>query len=248
MDLKELLTEIGEEKAKIVNDAIAAAALVEKNKGIEASKKKGAENTKLIDKVAKTKDIVRDETGVDLGDFSDEQIEAFRQKLTELKTKKTDGGGSGDGVLEARLKKQEKLVADLQNQITEEKATAKTAQAKFQNAKITNKLTEATKDRFKGNDVLIENWILKGKVKLDDNENVVFVGESEGETIDQKAYLEQFAKDRADLVISNQIPGGGSAGGGNKDVSKLKQLTLSDFNNLDSVQKAQFMASGGKVN
>ena len=68
MDLQEILSEIGDEKAAIVNAAI----LAEKRLGIDASKKKGAENTKLISELAKVKDALREVAGIE--DFGDDPV------------------------------------------------------------------------------------------------------------------------------------------------------------------------------
>jgi hypothetical protein len=241
MDLQEILTEIGEEKAAIVNAAIAS----EQKKGIDASKKKGAENTKLISEIAKMKDAIKEVVGID--DFGDDPVETIKEKISALKTAKpTVTNDDAIKNLEASFKKQlVEMKNSFNTQLENEKKEAEIAKAKYRNSKITEKLSKEMANKIKGHDIQIENWILKNKVRLDENDNVVFIGDSEDETIDSKKYLETFAKERSDLVISQQIPGGGSAGN-RVDIGKIKAISIADFNNLGSVEKAKYMSTNGK--
>jgi hypothetical protein len=247
MDLQEILTEVGEEKAAIINAAISMAADKEKKLGIEASKKKGVENTKLLDKLAKIQNATKEVLGID--DLGDDPVETIKQKITELKTEKADPAKDGDAIkaLETRF---QKTIADLktgfQTQIAEKEKAAEQAQTKFRNAKITSQLSDVMNGKIRGHDFIIENWINKGKVKLDENEKVVFVGEDETEVVESKKYLESFAKERSDLVISQQVPGGGSAGN-RVDVSKVKQISMDQFTKLSIDDQNAFKKGGGNI-
>ena len=242
MDLQEILTEIGDEKAAVINAAIAA----EQKKGIDASKKKGAENTKLISEIAKMKDAIKEVVGIE--EFGEDPVETIKEKISALKAAKP-AITNDDAIknLEASFKKQ---LAEMKNsfstQLENEKKEAEIAKEKYRNSKITEKLSKEMANKIKGHDIQIENWILKNKVKLDENDNVVFIGDSDDETIDSKKYLETFAKERSDLVISQQIPGGGSAGN-RVDFNKIKQISTDQFINLSIPEQTAFMKSGGKV-
>lgn len=246
MDLQELLAEVGEEKAAIFNAAIEAAKQAEAKKGIEASRKKGAENTKLIAEIAKLKDAVKEVAGVD--DLGDDPVETIKAALKTVKQPDTAKDiDSLKASIIAEVKASTKKETDaLRAQLAEKEKAAEQAQTKFRNAKITSQLSEQMSGKFRAHDLAIKDWIREGKVRLDENDQIVFVGQDETETIEPKKWLETYAKERSDLVISQQLPGGGSAGN-RVDISKAKQMTLADFNTLESVDKAKFMGSGGKV-
>lgn len=240
MDLQEILTEVGEDKAAIINAAIQA----EQKKGIDTSKKKGAENTKLIQELARLKDALRDVAGIE--DFGDDPVETIKAKVSELKTAKQPDKSKDEDVVkavEARFKKQ---FDELKNSLAEKEKAVTEAQTKFRNAKITTALSEQMNGKIRGHDYVIKDWIREGKVKLDDNDQIVFVGQDETDLIDSKKYLDQFTKERSDLVISQQIPGGGSAGN-RVDVNKVKQISLDQFQKLPIQTQSAFMQAGGKV-
>jgi hypothetical protein len=243
MDLQEILTEVGEEKAAVIQAAITA----EKKLGIATSSKKGAENTKLIAEIAKYKDALREAAGIE--DFGDDPVTKIKESIAALRAVKPNNATEGDALkaLEQKLLKQQKeSEARFQAIIAEKDKATEQAQTKFKNAKITSQLSDAMSGKIRGHDYVIKDLIREGKVRLDENEQAVFVGQDETETIDSKKWLESFTKERSDLVISQQIPGGGSAGN-RVDASKMKQMSLADFNSLEAVDKAKFMGGGGKV-
>lgn len=246
MDLQELLTEVGEEKAAIFNAALEAAKQAEAKKGIEASRKKGAENTKLIAEIAKLKDAVKEVIGVD--DLGDDPVETIKAALKTVKP--VNGSGSFDELkssLEASFKKQlAERDRTWQDKFDQEKREKESVEKKFRDNRISSKLSEAMNGKFKGHDIQIENWILKGKVKLDENDQVFFIGQDETDLIDQKKWLENFSKERSDLVISQQLPGGGSAGN-RVDIGNTKQISMDQFTKLSIDDQNAFKKAGGNI-
>jgi hypothetical protein len=245
MDLQEILSEVGEEKAAIINAAIQA----EQKKGIDTSKKKGAENTKLIQELARLKDALREAAGIE--DFGEDPVETIKAKVSELKTVKQPEGVKDIESLKASIMAEVRASAKketeaLRAQLAEKEKAAEMAQTKFRNAKITSQLSEQMNGKIRGHDYVIKDWIREGKVKLDDNDQIVFVGQDETDLIDGKKYLDQFTKERSDLVISQQIPGGGSAGN-RVDVNKVKQISVDQFQKLPIPTQQAFMQAGGKV-
>jgi hypothetical protein len=225
MDLQEILSEIGDEKAAVITAVIEA----EKKKGVDASKKKGADNTKLIAEIARLKDAVKEAAGIE--DLGEDPVEMIKQTITGFKAAKQTNNTDSDvaKTLEASFKKQiAELKKGFEDQLANEKKEAEAAKAKYRNTKIAEKLAKEMSGKFSGHDVQIENWILKGKVKLDDSDNVVFIGESDEDLIDHKKYLETFAKERSDLLITQQTPGGGSSGQ-RVDPKKVKQVSMDQF-------------------
>lgn len=248
MNFEEILAEVGEEKAAVITAHVESVKLAEKKIGIDASKKKGAENTKLISENARLKDAIREAAGIE--DFGDDPAETIRQSIAALKTGKPDKTTDIDAIkasLVAEIKAGNKKEIDaLKAQIAEKEKAAEQAQTKFRNAKITSQLSDVMNGKIRGHDFVIKDWIREGRVKLDENEKVVFVGADETDTIDSKKFLESFTKERSDLVISQQVPGGGSAGS-RVDVSKVKQVTMEQFSKLSIPEQNAFMKGGGKV-
>jgi hypothetical protein len=138
------------------------------------------------------------------------------------------------------------MKTSFQSTIAEKEKATEQANTKFRNAKITSQLSDAMNGKIRGHDFVIKDWIRENKVRLDENDQVVFVGQDETETIDSKKYLDSFTKERSDLVISQQIPGGGSAGN-RVDVNKIKQVSFDQFTKLPIPDQNAFMKAGGKV-
>jgi hypothetical protein len=247
MNFDEILAEVGDEKAAIITAHVDSVKLAERKIGIDFSKKKGAENTKLISENARLKDAIREAAGIE--DFGDDPAETIKEKIAALKTVKPNNAAEGDAIkkMEDSFKKQlNDLKTTFSTQIAEKEKAAEQAQTKFRNAKITSQLSEAMNGKIRGHDFVIKDWIREGKVKLDENEQIVFVGQDENETIDSKKFLESFTKERSDLVVSQQIPGGGSAGN-RVDVNKIKQVSMDQFTKLSIPDQNSFMKAGGKV-
>jgi len=185
MTLEELLTEIGEEKAAVVKEAIQA----QKNRSIVEAKKKSLGIALDALRASLT------EAGID----PDEDIQA---QLDEMR--KPPKGGKPD---DAELKKVQKQLAELQTAFTTEQTAKTEALAKLNRAKLTEALSRQIDGRMHGQDMFIENMILTGKVKIGDDEQPVFV---QGDTeIDLKTGVDKWMKENPKLVINQTKPGSG---------------------------------------
>jgi len=183
MTLEELLTEIGEEKAAVVKEAIQA----QKNRSIVEAKKKSLGIALDALRASLT------EAGID----PDEDIQA---QLDEMR--KPPKGGKPD---DAELKKVQKQLAELQTAFTTEQTAKTEALAKLNRAKLTEALSKQIDGRMHAQDMFIENMILTGKVKIGDDEQPVFV---QGDTeIDLKTGVDKWMKENPKLVINQTKPG-----------------------------------------
>ena len=187
MTLEELLTEIGEEKAAVVKEAIQA----EKNRSIVEVKKKTHPLQEKLDALKAS----LTEAGID-------PAEDIQAQLDEMR--KPPKGGKPD---DAELKKVQKQLAELQTAFTTEQAAKTEALAKLNRAKLTEVLSRQLDGRVHGQDMVIENMILTGKVKIGDDEQPVFV---QGDTeIDLKTGVDKWMKENPKLVINQTKPGSG---------------------------------------
>jgi hypothetical protein len=91
MNFDEILAEVGEEKAAVIQSHLDSVKLAERKIGISTSQKKGAENTKLISENARLKDAIREAAGID--DFGDD-------RKTERSTGRRRSQGDGSEVSE----------------------------------------------------------------------------------------------------------------------------------------------------
>jgi len=197
MTLEELLTEIGEEKAAVVKEAIQA----EKNRSIVEVKKKTHPLQEKLDALKAS----LTEAGID----PDEDIQA---QLDEMR--KPPKGGKPD---DAELKKVKKQLAELQTAFTTEQTAKTEALAKLNRAKLTEALSKQIDGRMHAQDMFIENMILTGKVKIGDDEQPVFV---QGDTeIDLKTGVDKWMKENPKLVINQTKPGSGKPVGGHQQQS-----------------------------
>ena len=191
MTLEELLTEIGEEKAAVVKEAIQA----QKNRSIVEAKKKSLGIALDALRASLT------EAGID----PDGDIQA---QLDEMR--KPPKGGKTDENAEltkAELKKVQRELADLKTAFTTEQTAKTEALAKLNRAKLTEVLSKQLDGRVHGQDMVIENMILTGKVKIGDDEQPVFV---QGDTeTDLKTGVDKWMKENPKLVINQTKPGSG---------------------------------------
>jgi hypothetical protein len=125
------------------------------------------------------------------------------------------------------------------DQETKEKESAK---QKYTNAKLSEILSRETADAIIGHDVVSQNWILQGKVRLNDDDKPVFIdGDNE---IDIKTGIENFKKSRPDLVKNKQSAGTGGTSG--KNVS-AKTMNEKEWLTLEPKARANFINSGGNL-
>jgi hypothetical protein len=227
MSIEDILAEVGEEKAAIINAHIESIRQAEMRKGIEASKKKGAENTKLIGELARYKDALREAAGIE--DFGEDPAETIREKIAALKGNQQPGKTGDSDAIKALKKQLDEVTAKM----TEKEQMAEQANAKYRNSKIAAHLSKEMSGKFRGVDLAIRDWIRENKVKINDNDEIVFIGSDESDVYEPKKFLETYAKENPDLVISQQIPGGGSAGN-RVDYKKVKQISTDNYEKLQT--------------
>jgi hypothetical protein len=227
MDLQSILAELGEEKAAIVQAAIDA----EKNRGIESSRKKGSENTKLLSEIARIKDAIKDTLEID-----DIPSDADLKELIGSRVKKGSETSS-------EFEKVKRDLAKLSAQLAEKEKQEAKLQQELTYKKINEKLATHMRDAFHGSDLLIKDIISSGRVKLIDDDNVVFLdGDSE---IDILKGIESVKKSRPDLVKNIQQTGGGSYR--TETRNNNKQMPQVEWMKLEPKERANFVLSGGEI-
>jgi hypothetical protein len=225
MSLETVLSKLSEEERAEVTAAIQA----EANKGIEASRKKGAENTKLIAENARLKDTIKSTLGVEFSSDAD-LGEVLKGKITELTAGKVDQSEVG------KLSKQiEAITRSLEAERTEKIK----AQENMRVSKISNVLLDKMKGKVAAHDFVIKDLISSGRVKQNDDESIVFFGK-DGLEYDIDKGIESFRKERPDVFINQQ--NGGSGGSSTTGTSgNVKTISLKSFNDLGSTEKAAYM-------
>lgn len=211
MTLEDIVKELGDDKSKIIFGAIDA----EKQRGIEASRKKGEEVKKFMTEANKLRDSLR-ALEIDPDANIDEQIDDFKRRVEKLSK---EGEGS-----EANIKNMQRQLAQISQQLEGEKKEREAAQRKYVNSKISESLTRAFGDTVYGVDLVVKGLMSDGKVKMADGEKIVFVdGESE---LDLESGVKLFLEQRKDLAKNTQRPGSGSAPSAEKQTSTITKAQL----------------------
>jgi hypothetical protein len=224
MDFQEVVAKLGEDEKGVVLAAIEA----EKQRGIEETKRKGAENAKLRRENEGFKTAIKNTF-----EFDVTNVDELPTVLSKFKTQTVN---NSDFV-------PKKDFEFLKNQIAEEKALREAANKEIRNGKIAEKLNKIIGESFHAADYLIRDMISSGKVRLTESGDVAYV---EGdEEVEITKGIEKLKKARPDLVKNTSRPGSGGAGGG-KDKSK-KEISLDEFNSLPGIERAKLMAEGYKL-
>jgi hypothetical protein len=229
MELSEILSEIGEEKAAVVNAAIEA----EKNRGIEAARKKGQDVNKFMSETNKHKDRFR-AIGLDPDGDLDAQLVTIKERLE----KATNSKGEDDPAVKKLERQLAAIVAKLE---ATEKEKAEATQ-KYTKTRLSESLRKAFGDQINGVGLAVDNLIYGGKVKLSENDEVVFVNGSDELTIEEG--VAAFKKQYPELVKNTQNPGGGSAPQGKPN---SKSITISQYEAMSVKDRATFFAGGGEI-
>ena len=227
MELNEILEKLEEDERAIVTAAIEA----EKTRGIEASRKKGQDVNKFMSEANKLKDTLR-ALNIDPAGNVEEQIENFKNRLDKM-SKESEGG-------DTIAKGLQKQIAEITKKLEASAKTEEEARRKYTSAKISESLSKAFGDSIYGVDLAVKDLLSSGRVKLRDDESIVFVNGND--ELDLSEGVETFKKSRPDLVKNNQRPGGASAPHGTKT---NKTMPLSEFNKLSGKQRSEFVRSGG---
>lgn len=228
MLLADVLNKLNDEEKSVVTEAIEA----EKSRGIDESRKKGQSVQKYMTESNRLKDILRN-SGID----PDEDIE---QQLTTLKDGLKEKPKSDLERQVLTLSKQVKILTDGMAEKTKE---AETEKGKYRNTKLTQVLGTSLGEKIHASDFVIKGLIRDGKVKLDENENPVWV-DGETETEFGKG-VELFLKQNNTIVKTTQTPGTGSSPGSGKSA---KTMARAEFDSLAPADRMSFMKDGGKIN
>jgi hypothetical protein len=241
MSLQDIITKykISDDEVTEINGLIQA----EKDKGISESKKKNKEVLEVKTELNKIRDMLRGNLDLDPDGDLEEQAKVLKEKL-EKSTAKAEAGSLAE--LEDRLKKDfdkrlKESEAKAQKQIDTEKAEKEAVASKFRNSKISQILKKAMGDQFIGSDLAIKDFIRENKVKLTDDETVIFVdGDDE---VELAKGLEKFKKDNPDLVRNTQSPGSGGGSKSTVDV-KNKKIAEAEWLQKEPKERARLMADG----
>jgi regulator of replication initiation timing len=226
MALEDVLVKLPEEDQVVVKDALEA----EKTKGIESYRAAKAEANRLLNKWKPVEESLID-NGFDLDQPLNDQF----AKL------KVSTGSSNEEIenLKRDQRKAAKEIADLRL----ENDKAKQIKKSFDNTKIASALDKAFGDKLIVKDHVIENLILKGTVKIKDDESIVFVN---GDLEDELTIgVENFIKSNPSIVKPNQSQGSGEKG--NQTEKKTKQMSRSDFEKMLPSDKLEFFKAGGSL-
>ncbi|MCX6224235.1 MAG: hypothetical protein NTV01_05715, partial [Bacteroidia bacterium] len=184
---------ISEEDVAVVNSLIES----ERNKGIEASRKKSKEVLDKMTALNKLRDTLK-ELGMNPDDDLEVQTASFKEKLSK-------SGTSSDN---SEIEKVMREVSGLKKRLEEKEKIEVELSGKLRNKTITEILSQAMGDNFHAKDLTIKDFIREGKVKLTDDNNVVFLDGNE--EIELPKGIDAFKKARPDLVKNIQSGGSGS--------------------------------------
>jgi len=136
------------------------------------------------------------------------------------------------------IDKLRKEFAKAQKALEDEKQNASKIKTTADRRSIKAKLIEAFRDKVYGHDLLADSLINDGKVKLTEDEQVVFVnGEDE---VEFGAGVKKLLESRPDLVKNTQAPGARS---GTRPTSAQPRYSLDQLKNMSANDIAADMAN-----
>jgi uncharacterized FlaG/YvyC family protein len=235
--LEEILKPLSDEESGVVRAAIQA----EKDRGVEASRKKGQEVEKLLTEVNKFKDFLRDDMEFDLDKDLKEQLEAAEAAAAQ--------GGEGDSKkasdLEKQVKTLTKQVETLTTQLTEKEKIANEKSDRLRVTKLTEILRKSIGEKVHSSDFVIKGLIRDGTVKFaDENEDTaVFILNGTEMPFDKG--VQDFLKGNPGIVKNEQAGGGGS--GGDHGAPGEKVMKRSDFDKLSASERSAKARDGWKL-
>lgn len=225
-DLQSILTELGEEKATIIEDAISS----ERERGIDSAKKKQSEVVRVKSQLNSLKDSIR---ALDIDPDQDigEQINTF---------KATNNGK------ETELQKLQREVKNLSAKLQTTEAVATEKAKKISMMNIKNDLSSVFGDRVPAKKFISDSLINNGSVRYDEDSQKTF-WVSDGIDMELKDGVDSFLKENMHLVKNPQKPGSSSTPGNNGNGGNANQMHLDDFNQLSPKAKSAYMANGGTL-
>lgn len=195
---------------------------------IDVEKKKGIAEKNKVNKEAEGLRKYKT-TFIDTFGFNpdEDDLETFAKDLSDVLKSVKDGGDPDKVKLSPEFKEMQKQLNKLtkefsktKEELAAERNNAAELRKKSHNGIIRSKLVDAFKSengesKIYATDIVVDNMISSGMVKLDDDEKtVVFVdGES---SIDLEDGVKGFLEKRKDLIRNNQSGGSGSGGNNNQ--------------------------------
>jgi len=225
MELQDVVGSLTDEQKNVVLSAIEA----EKNRGIEESRRKGAEAAKLRKEVEAYRTAIKNTFEVDVS-----SVDELPDVLSKYKTKTVN---TSDYVPKSDFE-------FLKKQIAEEKALREAANLDLRNSRIAEKLNKVFGETFHASDYLVKDLIASDRVRLTESGDIAFVDGDEEVEITKG--IEKLKKTRPDLVKNISKPGSGGAGG-DKHKKGEKTIAFDEFNNLPGIERAKLMAEGYKI-
>ena len=216
-ELERSLTDSKNPQATDILEFIRSAVENEKQTGITLKRKANSEAQNL--RRWKTK---LEELGYD-GDDPEAIAEWLKQKAPPVK----------EGEPNPEIEKLRREFKKAQDALAEKTAEASKVKATSDSRAIKAKLTEALRDKVYGHDLLADTLISSGRVKLADDESVVFVnGEDE---LDFEKGVKRLLESRPDLLKNTQTPGAKS---GNRSTSAAPRYTMDQLKTMSAEQIA----------
>lgn len=229
MELRDILEKLSDEEQGVVNGVIDARCQEEKNRGIEAARKKGVENNRLLGILGKTKEhyaaLGLDPEAADVDTRINALIDSMRSK------------GGKETELQAAMKRIERLEADVGNERKEKEEV----KGRLKRNKMSEEVSKILKGVVFADDLVTETLIARGSVKVNDEDKTVFVIDGEERPLGEG--IAEFLKTRPDLLVNRQNPGSGSAPSGKNPPKKT--MPLSEFNKLSGKARSEFVKNGG---
>ena len=221
-DLERSLTESKNPQAAEIMEFVRSAIENEKQTGISSKRKANAE----------AQNLRRWKTKLEELGYDGEDPEAMAEWLAKQKAPAAPDANQPNPEID-KLRKEFKRA---QEALAEKTAEAARVKATADSRAIKAKLTEALRDKMFGHDLLADTLISQGKVKLADDESVVFVnGEDE---LDFEKGVRKLLESRPDLLKNTQSPGAKS---GNRQQSAAPRYTMDQLKTMSAEQIAADM-------
>jgi hypothetical protein len=224
MTLDELFTKYKVEDGD--KDIVHGLIETEKQKGIEASRKKGEEVKKHLTDANHLRDTIK-ALGVDPDGDLETQISDIKGKLTGKAGKETE---------------LEKTVKTLQTRLDKKDKEAAEKETKYRNLRVSERLVKAIGDKVHASEYVIKNLIQDGKVSLNDNDEVIWK-DAAGD-LDFEKGVDSFIKSNPSIVKNQQAAGSGSTGGTGKPPGKT--MPKDAWLNMPAKERAKFINDGGQ--
>jgi hypothetical protein len=230
--LQDILTAVGAEDAGTIQQAIQA----EKDRGIEASRKKGEEVNKHLTELNRLRDFLSKTLEFNLDEDLVAQYEEAQKDAGQNGQKATE--------LEKQVKTLTKQVETLTTQKAESDKVAGERAERLKTTKLTELLRKQLGTKLHAPDYVIKGLIRDGNVKLlDDEETAVFI--VSGNEVPLEKGAQDFLKANPGIVKNEQVPGSNSDGSHTAPGDKV--IKRAEFEKLSAVERSAKVKEGFKL-